>query len=380
MKKETIVRQLNPVRKRRGLKICEWPDADRLGWEAACKPSDRLKKGGAASHLAPVSQQDIATRYGLFLGFLELNGMLDTNATAAAHVTPKNVGAYAADLKKRVSSVTAWNCIYKLRRAAQLIAPAEDFSWLIEIENDLAFVMEPKSKLDRIVFAERLVEAGLTLIEEAKRFTHADFIRARGIRNGLMIALLAICPIRRKNFAALEIGETFKNVRGTWWITIPAAKTKSRQRCEERPVPVLLNPYINLYLDEARPVLLTGAKQTTNAMWISTKTRGPLTKRKVGSLIAQFTEETLGIAISPHLFRTAGATTAADARGDMPHLASALLGHDDPRVTQEHYNRACSLRAGEEYAEILRKHYTAQTCPSGPSCGTLGRAAARKQS
>jgi integrase len=306
-----------------------------------------------------VSQEDIARRYGLFLGFLKLNGMLDSNALAAAHVTPTNVDAYTADLAKRVSSVTAWNCIYKLRRAAQLINPVGDFSWLIEIEGDLAFVMEPKSKLDRIVFAERLVEAGLALMEEAKQFAHADFVRARKVRNGLMLALLAICPTRPKNFAALEIGRTFKQVRGRWWITVPATETKSRRR-EERPVAVWLNPFINLYLDEARPTLLTGSLRDTNALWISTTARGPMTRRKIGSLITQITKETLGIAISPHLFRTIDATTAADALGNMPHLASALLGHTHPNITEEHYNRGSSLSAGKEYAEILQKHYSVQ--------------------
>jgi site-specific recombinase XerD len=359
MRSETDAAGANPARERRTLQPCEWPRADWLAWEAACKPSDRLKKGGPGSHLAQVSQEDIATRYGLFLGFLRRNGMLDTNALAAAHVTPKNVAAYTADLAKRVSSVTAWNCTYKLRRAAQLVAPAEDFSWLVEIENDLAFVMEPKSKLDRIVFAERLVAAGLALIEEAKQFAPADFVRARGVRNGLMLAILTLCPSRRRNFAALEIGKTFKQVRSIWWVTIPASETKPRQRREERPIAAWLNPYINLYLNEARPVLLTGAQQDTNALWISTVTRGPMTQRKVGSLITQITQETLGIAISPHLFRAIDATTAADARGDMPHLASALLGHTHPRTTEQDYNRPSSLSAGKEYAEIIKTHYSA---------------------
>ena len=81
--------------------------------------------------------------------------MLDLKAPATTQVTPKNIEAYMADLKDRVNSVTAWNCIYKVRRAAQLMAPGEDFSWLREIENDLAFVMEPKSKIDRVVFAQK---------------------------------------------------------------------------------------------------------------------------------------------------------------------------------------------------------------------------------
>ena len=351
-------------RERRGLKLHEWAAADRLAWEAACRPSSALKKGGSASHLNPVSKEDFARRYGLFLGFLKLSGCFDPDAPAASQVTPANVQAYMADLATRVSSVTAWNCIYKLRRAAQLIAPSVDFSWLVEIEGDLAFVMEPRSKLDKLVFAERIVEAGLTLIAEAKQFARADFVRARGIRNGLMLALLVLCPSRLKNFAALEIGRTFKQIRGRWWIILPAAATKTRRRPEERPIAEWLNPYIELYLNEARPVLLTASQQHTDALWISSKTRGPMTARKVGSLISPVTKETLGVAISPHLFRTMDATTAADAKSDLPHLASALLGHADTRVTEEHYNRATSMSAANAYAEILRKNYSRKSAQS----------------
>jgi hypothetical protein len=38
------------------------------------------------------------------------------------------------------------------------------------------------------------------------------------------------------------------------------------------------------------------------------------------------------------------------------HLASAVLTHRDPCVTEEHYNRAMSISAGEEYA-IITKSY-----------------------
>ena len=125
--------------------------------------------------------------------------------------------------------MAAWNCIYKLRRAAQLLSPGTDFTWLIEIEKDLELLQEPKSKFDRIVSTEQLVEAGLTLIIEAKELTYAEFKRARGIRNGLMLVLLALCPIRLKNFATLEIGKTFKQVRGHWWITLPGGATKMKK-------------------------------------------------------------------------------------------------------------------------------------------------------
>jgi len=345
-----------PKKERRTLYVPEWPESDQLAWLEACRPTHRLKKGGSASHLAPVSQQEIATRYGRFLGFLKLTGRLDLNAAAATQVTPANVETYMRDITNRkLSSVTAWNCIYKLRRAAQLLSPKADFDWLAEIEKDLALVMEPKSKLDRLVMTEQLVEAGLTLITEAKHHTRAKFVRARGIRNGLMLALLALCPIRRKNFAALEIGKTFRQIKGRWWITLPGKATKMGSP-EERPVADWLTPYIELYLNEARPVLLDPLQPPTGALWISSKTRGPITEPNVGSLITQITRETIGIAISPHLFRTADATTAAEAAGGMPNLASALLGHTHPQVTEDDYNRASSLGAACAYAKIIERY------------------------
>ena len=239
----------------RSLPVYEWPDADRRAWEAACRPGSRLKPGGSASYLAQVSRDDFANRYGAFLGFLQRSGRLDRDAAAAAQVTPANVEAYISDLTARVRSVTVWNAIYKLRRAAELIAPKADFSWLAEIEKDLALVMEPRSKFDRLVFTGPLVKAGLTLMTEAQGLASKELICARAMRNGLIVALLAMCPIRLKNFAALEIGHTFKQVLGNWWIALPSVTTKSR-RPDERRVPKLLDPWIEIYLRHSRAVLL----------------------------------------------------------------------------------------------------------------------------
>jgi hypothetical protein len=60
----------------------------------------------------------------------------------------------------------------------------------------------------------------------------------------------------------------------------------------------------------------------------------------VERVISVTTLATVGINVSPHLFRTAAASTAAVYAGNSPHLASALLHHTDRAVTEEHYNRA----------------------------------------
>jgi integrase len=299
-----------------------------------------------------VSRDDFANRYGAFLGFLQRAGRLKRNVDPAVQVTLPNVEAYISDLTARVRSWTVYNGIYKLRRAAELLAPAVDFSWLAEIEKDLALLIEPRSKYDRLVSTGRLVEAGLALVAEAQEFARDDLARARGVRNGLMIALLALCPVRLRNFAGLETDSTFKEIHGSWWIALPRVSTKSH-RSDERRVPDLLNPYIELYLKESRPILL-GSAPATNALWISSTTGGAMTKKNLGTLVSKVTRQALGVDISPHLFRTAAASTAAAHGGDTPHLASALLNHTDPRVTEDHYNRATSISAANAYAEITR--------------------------
>ena len=66
--------------------------------------------------------------------------------------------------------------------------------------------MTPPSKIHRLVLDDQIVEAGLTLIAEAEEYAKSKFERARGIRNGLIIVILALTQIRLKNFVELEIG------------------------------------------------------------------------------------------------------------------------------------------------------------------------------
>jgi integrase len=336
----------------RSLKIAEWPVADRKGWEAACRPAVRLQRGGAASHMKEVTQKDLAKRYGGFLGFLARTGRFAANVVAAGLVTSENVAAYVAGLAGRVSSVTVYGSIQKLRRVVQLIAPRREIGWLIELERDLAADIRPRSKWDRIAPSDELVKAGLALVAEADIALHLpQLTRARMGRDGLMMSLLACCPIRLKNFAALEIGSSFVNLDGAWWIVLPGSATKEG-RPDERPVPEFLFNAIQRYLENYRPMLARGNDKTA-ALWLAMNGRA-MRYSSTGELITNTTYSTLGVKVSPHLFRACGATTGAIHAGDNPHLASALLHHRHPVVTAEHYNRATSLNAAKALAAVTR--------------------------
>ena len=351
----SAAQQIEPSEKARirSLPIEFWPEADRRAWMSACQPSQRLKRGGAGSHLKPITLSDLERRYGYFLDFMNRRGLLDLNKAAGGHVTPENVDTYLEELTARVGSVTVQGSICKLRRACELVDPTCDMSWLADIEKDLALVMRPRSKANRWVLTEVLVEAGLTLIAEAENSRRMSKLgQARQVRNGLMVAMLAMHPIRLKNFAALEIGRNFVEIKGSWWIVLSASETKEG-RPDERRIDDLLQPALDRYLKKYRPILAE-ADQSTTALWLSSNNGASMSYAGVERVLTETTRSTVGVAVSPHLFRTAIASSAAIHGGANPHLASALLHHTDAHVTEAHYNRASSISAGESLRSIIQ--------------------------
>jgi integrase len=305
--------------------------------------------------MKPITLADLKRRYGYFLDFLDRSGLLDRSAPTTGQVNPENVGQYIAKLSERVGSVTTYGSIYKLRRASQLLNPRGDFEWLVELEKDLALVMRPRSKSDRLVLAEVLVEAGLTLMMEAEGSTSLSPLgKARLFRDGLMVAMLALHPVRLKNFATLEIGRNFTNIDGWWWITLSAAETKEG-RPDERRIDEAIAPSLSDYLSKHRPVLARKNRQS-GALWLSSNNGQPMTYHAVADVIERTTRSAIGVGVSPHMFRTAAASSAAILADDNPYLGSAVLHHRDKRVTEGHYNRASSLSAGNDYGRHIRQH------------------------
>jgi integrase len=334
----------------RSLRPAEWPPADQRAWDAACRKPQGLKRGGKAAHMKQVTRDDLARRYGLFLDHVARTIGLDSGTSAAALVTPDRVEGYIAELRARVGSVTLYGTISKLRRMAELLAPSVDFAWLREIEQELEWDMRPASKQHRIVDSDRIVKAGLTLMRDADTNDKlSSFRRSLQYRNGLMIAFLAFLPIRLKNFAALKIGSTLVQVEGQWQVTLPARETKSG-RAEQRQVPNLLQSCLTRYIESYRRPLRSEEK----GLWLS-GTDQPLTYHGCERIITETTRKSLGVPISPHLFRVCAVSMAYLYAGDQPHLAAGILQHTDPSVTEAHYNRARGASFGRAFSELVER-------------------------
>ena len=352
----------------RALPLKDWPEDDRRIWQDALRPAQRLSAGGRAAHLRPSSKAILERNYGYFLRVVSDGGALNTSAAAGTHVTPESFETYIERAKLSRNSVSVASGVEKARLMAQTLAPERDFGWLKNMEAQLRRGARPREKFSRMVGSEELVEAGLVLMQEAREAKPGSVAQSRMFRNGLIIALLAVCPIRIGPFTSLTLGRSFLRIGYGWWIRLAASETKSG-RPDERPVPGFLTSSVDEYLRVYRQRFLcvgrvgkarkdgdaprgAGAEMATGPLWMAQRGQAMslVTMKKT---ITQTTRQTLGVSVNPHLFRACAATTAALYASNHPHLASGLLQHIDPRVTDAHYNRASSLQAAIRYGAIL---------------------------
>ena len=144
-----------------------------------------------------------------------------------------------------------------------------------------------------------------------------------------MIALLACCPIRLKNYIALEIGPSFVQIKNVWWIVLSASETKER-RADERPTPAFINDGINRYLSLYRPILLR-KNSSSRALWVSSQFGYDMKYSYGTELITETTRSTIGVSVSPHLFHNVLRTGYAGPRALLPFLS--CLRHRQRRVS-----------------------------------------------
>ena len=331
----------------RSLPVSSWPQADREAWEQACRPSMRLKRGGAACRMKPKTQATHVRGYGYFLDHCRRHGQLEEGA-AASLITAPRVEHFLAELRDRVGSVTQWSYMQRIRRVSEILAPLRDFGWLRDVEADLRDVARPRPKYPRIVDGERLLRLGLELMDRGEaREQSRPFERSRLVRNGLMIALLALCPIRLGNLHSLRLDKQIRKIGDQWWFILPADETKSG-RPDERPIHHILTPYIDRWVGQWRDVV----PNIDDHFWPSIN-GGRLAYTYVGTIITETTRRELGIPVNPHLFRDCCVYTVAERAGSQMGVASGLLQHVDSRVTEKYYNKGASFEAAHRYQAIL---------------------------
>jgi integrase/recombinase XerD len=330
----------------------DWPEMDQRTYAAARWADDPLEDPGPAAHWAASTAAVTALAYGQWLAWLASEGELDPEAPPAGRVTRDRARRYRDWLGLVLAPSSVATMITRLHEALRVMAPGAELGWLRAGATRLNRQAVPaSSKLPRLVESDRLLEAGMAMMAQATDRPGAPRARALRYRDGLLIAFLALRPVRLANLAAMSLDQHLEFDGEGVRVQFAAAEVKNRRPLEFPWPAVLLEP-LRIYLEVHRPVLLDGAD--TPILWLGRL--GPLTLYGVKQAIPAAVKRELGIAIPPHFFRDCAATTVATRDPEHARIIASILGHARQDTAERYYNHAQTLTAGRALQEIVRRH------------------------
>ena len=266
-------------------------------------------------------------------------------------LTIERVRPFVAHLAETNTPRSVASQVDALYHAARVMMPECDWTWLKTVKARLYAAAPAHAPTGPVITSVQLLDLGQQLMDENKPAPGTPISKDDAVRyrDGLMIALLAFIPIRRKNLAALEIGRHLIREGDGWFVIIPGEETKTGTPIEF-PVPELLKPYLAIYLDVVRPQMLR--RPACAALWVSSR-GGALSYGAIGKISRRHSTSRLGFRITLHDARDAAATTWAISAPDQIGVARDLLAHSDLRTTIKHYNRARGIEASRAYSQVI---------------------------
>jgi integrase/recombinase XerD len=300
--------------------------------------------------------------YARFLAFLSAHDASLLARTPAERLDRDIIESYVRWQPSSCGVASTVSFLRNLQMTIRHICPGEDWSWLLTITKRIAAQAKPKPEKHHLVTSETLYALGIELMDRAitdAAAKNVSMAHALDYRDGLMIALLALIPVRRRTLAALRIGKQLVQSGDLWALDIPAEDVKTK-RPLDFSISAELSGRIDLYLNQFR-CRIPGAG-AHDYLWASRK-GGRLRDGNICEAIGGRTRQALGFRVTPHRFRNAAATLwsirdPANVRG-----AKDLLGHATFDTTEKHYIMAGSRVAGRALARAIEgKRKGASVC------------------
>ncbi len=336
-----------------------WPQTDLDVWKAVTAAVDPFADhGGERANMRPHSNRRLQSSYGRWLTFLERRGDFARRLEPARRIRRDSVEQFVRELQAlgNMPSTIALR-LTDLLLMARLFEPAADWCFIKSLADRMrAQETTCNDKRKRLRGSEELFGLGLKLmdvVEEQSSLVTA----ASSFRDGLMIALLALIPLRRKNFVQLRIGTELKKLDSRWVVEISGHMTKTHAPLDLDWPDDLVGP-LETYLLIHRPTLAARSyRWLTKAgdhLWVA-QSGSALTQMAFYDIVRKRTEADFGVAINPHAFRDAAATTLAIHDPEHVRVAAPVLGHRSLSTTEKFYNQARSLDAHRRYTDALSR-------------------------
>ncbi len=343
---------------RRAMPVLEWPRADQAGWRLANEPEDPLDDSvGYARRWRPATRKLTQEGYGYWLDWLARSGQLAVLDDPAERVTPDRLRAYQEAMQEEgLAPYTVATRIQQVGNALRAIAPENDWIWLLKASSRLRSKATPvRDKRIGMQPAEDVEKLAYDMMHAAEHDRFRPKIeRAVLFRDGLLLAMLVARPLRRANITSIEIGRQLRR-RGEHWRLCFGGDEMKSHRLFECSVPDELTAPLNRYIEIHRPILVQCSRRTlapTNALWIS-KQGTHMTSSAIAHQIKARTSEEFGKPINPHKFRRIYATDTATLTPSQAGSIQLGLGHASQKVSEEFYNLARMVDAGQKYDETI---------------------------
>lgn len=337
------------------LPVAEWPTADRTMWSKLQVQAGPLDNPGELAHLRATSLETLSNRYGRWLQWMstmEPDALLLPPPQRAAVL---RLEKWLSDLA-HTAPMTRLMFIDGVVRILSAADPGGDWGMhrrlLAALKRD-AGRGRPERKRGRILSSKVLLDIGLY-----HAGPHADaattplqtLIRRR---DGTMVALLALMPMRRRAFCELAVGRSVQVMADGIIITLSEEMTKTGASWEAA-VPPQVEPILRSYIEEVRPQFLRRGDQRHDILWVG-KRGEILGQDYMGSIIGRLTLDHTGKRVPPHFFRDAAATTLARMSPEAARLIRPILAHSGFGTAERHYIHAQTIEAGRDYALLVKK-------------------------
>lgn len=333
----------------------EWPHADRAMWDALCKDAGPLDEPGGLAHLRQTSRDTLEVRYGRWLKWLDTTDPNTLLLPPAERPTLSRLQEWLQGLAhtKPMSRLMFVDGVIRVLRE---VAPDQDWAMPLRLLAGLKRAAgrgDPARKNGRVLSSTVLLKAGLSHANLAADAVPNQLQRSLGQRDGTMIALLSVLPMRRRAFCELALGQSIHISPTEIMISLSPEMTKTGVPWEVA-VPKQVEPVLRRYFDEVRPTLLARGGQNHNVLWVGKKGE-IMTPNYIGSRIGTLTLQLTGKRVPPHLFRDAAATTLARMSPQSAQLIRPVLGHAGFKAAERHYIHARTIDAGRDYASLIQR-------------------------
>lgn len=335
------------------LPVSEWPATDREAFEAAYAVGDIFDDTvGPGAHLAEGTRRGISTAWRRWLGFLARNHPSDLELLPADRITPYRVRQYVDHLSQEIRLTSVANTIGNLCYGARLIAGDRDWTWLMGLKARLEARATPLNRFNQLIPPNKTLHLGITLMDEAITMApDCGVDQEVQYRDGLLLALLSLWPVRRRSLAALTVTRHVSRDETGITLLLYPEDTKSR-RSESFSVPDQLLQHLEVYLDNIRPTLL--GCRPHEGFWASRKGR-PMTGQSIYDSIRKRLISEFGKAMSLHDFRRSAASYLAIDAPDKLGWIPGVLQHSSPEIADQHYNLSESIVASQRHAQHVSR-------------------------